>query len=288
MAEPITVMIPTWRRTARLLDTLEKIRACRPEPAATWIHVDAGDSETESAVKSRYGKAVGVVSSPVTVGPGGGRQRLLPEVQTPFFASFDDDSWPLNGDFFGRAAALMKAQPKTAVLSAIVCMPTEANPPTLQVDVSVSCYAGGAHVGRTKAFQSIVGYVPLRYAYGMEEADVALQLMDKGWDLKENGILKVWHDSALEHHADAGLNAAQIANTALRAFLRYPASWWPRGILQVANRVRYALSVGRWRGTAAGIASIPGHCWKYRQYRAPVTAATLTKAVALGSGRRES
>lgn len=288
MAEPITVMIPTWRRAARLLDTLEKIRACRPEPAATWIHVDAGDSETESAVKSRYGKAVGVVSSPVTVGPGGGRQRLLQEVQTPFFASFDDDSWPLDGDFFGRAVALMKARPPTAVLAAHVSMPGQPDPEASEEEIPVSCYEGCGHVGRTEAFQGVGGYVPLRYGYGMEEADVALQLMDKGWDLKKNGKLRVRHDSYLEHHADAGLNAAQIANTALRAFLRYPASWWPRGILQVANRVRYALSVGRWRGTAAGIASIPGHCWKYRQYRAPVTAATLTKAVALGSGRRES
>jgi GT2 family glycosyltransferase len=286
MEAQVTAIIPTFRRTAQLLATLERILACDPKPSALLVHVDAGDEDTAPAVRARFAEQVGILESKSPIGPGGGRQRLIGEVRTLLFASFDDDSWPVDSDYFARGEKLMAKEPQTAVLTGVTTLTGESPPPSRNECRPAACFEGCGHFGRAVAFGKVSGYVPLRHAYGMEEADVALQLMDAGWQINRHDSLRVWHDTALTHHASAEINAAQIANTALKVFLRYPASWWPRGILQVINRIKYTLVVGRWRGAARGISSIPVHCWKYRRYRAKVMAETLAQAAALGQADR--
>jgi GT2 family glycosyltransferase len=117
----------------------------------------------------------------------------------------------------------------------------------------------------------------------MEEADVSLQLLDKGWHILNVPDLWVYHDTGMEHHASAPVNAAQITNTALLAFLRYPIALWPLGILQTLNRVKYAISMRRFRGIAKGLWGIPFACWKYRAARKPVKAETIHLARKLRS-----
>lgn len=123
----------------------------------------------------------------------------------------------------------------------------------------------------------------MRHAYGMEEADVALQLLDRVWEILNVPDLWVYHDTGMEHHASAPVNAAQITNTALLAFLRYPINLRPFGILQTINRVKYAISVGRFRGIAKGLRDIPFACWKYRSARKSVKAETIQLARKLRS-----
>jgi GT2 family glycosyltransferase len=115
----------------------------------------------------------------------------------------------------------------------------------------------------------------------MEEADVSLQLLEKGWQILNVPDLWVYHDTGMGHHASSQVNAAQITNTALLAFLRYPVSYWPLGILQAINRVKYAISVGRYSGVLKGLWDIPWACWKYRNERQPVRRETIKLARAM-------
>ena len=55
-------------------------------------------------------------SSESTQGPGGGRNRLIGAATSPLIASFDDDSWPLDRDYFRLAAELFQAHPRAAVV----------------------------------------------------------------------------------------------------------------------------------------------------------------------------
>jgi GT2 family glycosyltransferase len=149
---------------------------------------------------------------------------------------------------------------------------------------SIACYQNGACVIRREAFLATRGHLPLRHAYGMEEADVALQLLDAGWEILSTPALRVYHDTGLEHHASEAVNAAHIRNTALLAYLRYPVRYWPLGMLQVLNRARYAARMGRWRGIAKGFGQIPVALWKYRRERKPVRAATIALSRRLARG----
>ncbi len=112
----------------------------------------------------------------------------------------------------------------------------------------------------------------------MPVSSEALQLLDSGWSILRVPKLRVFHDSDLNHHASAEVNASHITNAALLAFLRYPISYWPLGIAQVINRIRYALSVGRRRGLLMGLFSIPTMTRRYWQARKPVRRATISRS----------
>ena len=85
-----------------------------------------------------------------------------------------------------------------------------------------------------------------------------------------SSLLRVFHDSELQHHVSPAINAAHITNTVLLAYLRYPVRYWPLGALQVFPRVRYALKMGRRRGILKGLLAIPFTIGKYRGLRQPV------------------
>lgn len=272
------MVIPTWRRPEQLGQVLELLLNCTPPPDEILVHVDAGDTETVPMLEARFKHQVTWHRSLVRQGPGGGRNLLIQQARFPLVASFDDDSWPLDQDFFQTAAELMRRHPKAAVLSGQVTMRGQVAAEITDAIAEVSCYESGACVIRREAFLQTGMYLPLRYAYGMEEADVALQLLDAGWAILKTHKLRVYHDSDLNHHAGPAINAAHITNTALLTFLRYPISSWPLGAAQVANRIRFALRVGRRRGVLAGVLGIPGVIRRHWQARKPVRIATIKRS----------
>jgi GT2 family glycosyltransferase len=278
-----SVIIPTYRRNNQLAVALQRLFACNPAPAEVLVHVDAGDQETPEILERNFPTKVKWVCASSTRGPGGGRNVLMEMANTPWVVSFDDDSWPENPDFFERLGKMIAVSPNAGVLAFPINVRGQ-KPAHWPAEIQqASCFENCGCAIRREAFLQTDGFLPLRHAYGMEEADVSLQLLDKGWQILNLPDLWVHHDTGMEHHASAPVNAAQIANTALLAFLRYPINLWPLGILQTINRVKYAISVRRFRGIAKGLLDIPFACWKYRASRKPVKAETIRLARKLRS-----
>ncbi|MBD2150286.1 glycosyltransferase family 2 protein [Pseudanabaena sp. FACHB-1277] len=284
----ISVVIPTYKRLKVLQLCLEKILTSNPLPSEIVIHIDFGDQETKNFLVQKQYSLVRWITSETTQGPGGGRNKLIREAKYPIIASFDDDSWPISPDYFQVALDTFAKYPKAAVISAqeIRRNSRQLNQSKSDRIQEVSCFQNCACLIRKEAFMQTSGYIPLRYAYGMEEADVALQILDKGWQIIEVLDLQVFHDTELEHHASPEINAAHIANTALLAYLRYPAKYIILGILQVLNRLRYTLSQGRWDGILKGILLIPNLLYKYRSQRKPVTPQTMQLSRKLAKSSR--
>ena len=116
---------------------------------------------------------------------------------------------------------------------------------------------------------------PVRPACGIDEADLALQMVDRGFSIVQIGDLRVRHATNRAHQAKASVTAAHISNTALLAFLRYPIGLWPLGLAQTANRVLWSLRNRRSAGVWQGIVQIPGHLWRYRSNRTTVAAKSV-------------
>lgn len=272
----IAAVIPTWRRQEALTRALERILGCRPAPREVLVHVDAGDEDTEQTVAPLFGDKVRWYRSASPQGPGGGRNLLFREARSPLIASFDDDSWPMLEDYFAVAAEIMTMHPQVAVLGGEVVSPgcePRGRDGRVRPVASFQC---GACIIRRESFVGTHGFLPLRYAYGMEETDLALQLLDAGWEIIYSPSLRVYHDSRPVHHASSAVNASHICNTALLAYLRYPISYWPLGLLQVANRVHYAIKARRYRGILRGLCQIPSTAWKFRYERRPVRPGTVS------------
>ena len=258
----VTVGIPTYRRPELLLETLDKLAACQPKPAEIILHVDGNDETSLQALQSSpHADSVRVLVSPQNVGPGGGRNKILAAATCAIVASLDDDSYPLDGDYFARLVDLFERLPRAAVIGTQIFHLDETvlpeGPGLRRVADFVNC--GCAY--RREAFLETRGYVCLPLAYGMEEVDVALQLHWRGWEIYESDRLRVLHNTYRTHHNVPKVTAASIGNQFLLAYLRYPLQLWGLGLAQGLNRARWLFDRGRRDGLGWGLTLAPQLIW---------------------------
>jgi len=270
----LSVIIPTYRRPRNLLYTLREILRCDPAPREILVHVDSGDAETAGVVASVF-PAVRLFTSSVKRGPGGARNRLVEECTNPLVVSLDDDSFPIDEDFFAAVERAFKAHPEAGVLAMAIIHDGEPVVPRGPDCRDVGDFVGCGCAYRREAFLQTSGYVPLAIAYGMEEADLALQLLDEGWSIVEVDDLRVRHATDRAHQSSRKIVAAHVSNTALLAFLRYPPRMVLYGIAQVANRVLYSVRRGHIVGALWGLLQIPSTILQNWSMRRPVSLPTI-------------
>lgn len=277
---PVSVILPTFRRPTRTLETLAAVLACAPPPAEVIVHVDAGDAETAIAIRGRF-PAVRVLLADTPQGPGGGRNRLLQAAEHEIVVSLDDDSFPVDTDFFTAVGAAFAARPQAGILAMQIIHDHEPmihrSPGASEVADFVGC--GCAY--RRSAFLATQGYLPLHPAYGMEEADLALQIVDAGWRIVHINDLRVRHATDRSHQAKPEVVAAHLSNTLLLAYLRYPLRYALLGLAQYLNRMRYSLVRGQVRGVLWGLVQTPTQLRRHGALRRPVKANTIVLLRAL-------
>ncbi len=148
----ISVVIPTYNRVETLKICLEKILSCSPLPSEIIIHIDAGDNNTHVMLEEKNFPLTSWITSEKTQGPGGGRNKLIKEARFPLVASFDDDSCPIDPNYFQIAAQLFAAHPQAAVLSAQEIRPNTTPKDSNTTIKSISCFQNCACLIRREAF----------------------------------------------------------------------------------------------------------------------------------------
>lgn len=265
----ISVVIPTWRRTDQLIKTLTRINECTPPPAELLIHVDSGDTETANIVRNRFPE-VKIFESATRQGPGGGRNILIRAAENEIVASFDDDSYPIDKDYFSRLVSIFDNYPDASAVASVIVHRNEPVPDATRKISTATAFVNCGSAICKQDFIETGGYVVLPLSYGMEETDLALRLMASGKKIYFCPWLRTFHDTDLTHHASPEINAAAIANIALLAFLRYPLVYLPYGVLQVLNRVIWCVKAGRFKGIFSGLTGIPCYLWRFKNTRSPI------------------
>src|SRR5829696_5478485 len=105
--QKISAIVTAYERIEQTLATLRVIQSCVPAPDELLVHVDANQMTCENAIREAF-PSVRVLRSKEQVGPGGGRNRLVEAAQSEFVASFDDDSYPIDSDYFARALRIFE------------------------------------------------------------------------------------------------------------------------------------------------------------------------------------
>lgn len=285
----LSAVIPTWRRPDQLLNTLTHISDCIPPPAEILIHVDSGDNETANLIRKRF-PDVKIHESGIRQGPGGGRNILVHAAENEIIASFDDDSYPIDNDYFSRLALIFDAYPDASVVASAIVHKNESVPDAVKTICTASGFVNCGSAIRKKDFVEVGDYVVLPLSYGIEETDIALRLMAHGKKIYYSPWLRVFHDTDLNRHASPEINAAAIANIALLAFLRYPFVYLPLGLLQVLNRVIWCVKAGRFKGILSGLYCIPCYLWKFRNIRSPISLnifRNVLRTIRIGYGKQE-
>ncbi|HJS25450.1 MAG TPA: glycosyltransferase [Pyrinomonadaceae bacterium] len=276
----ISAIVTAYKRIEQTLATLRVIQSCTPAPEEILVHVDANQVECENAIRNAF-PDVRIIRSDDQVGPGGGRNKLMNAARFEFVASFDDDSYPIDSDYFERAVKLFEQFPDASVIGAGVCLLGESIALDTRSAQWTADFVGGTCIYRRQAFVDAGGYVPLPVAYGMEEVDLALRLHSRGGKILTTSWLRVFHNTDLRHHAEPEVTAGSIANLALLAYLRYPVSLWGIGAGQCANRLLWLLRHGRYRGILKGITMIPAHLRAHHRYRLPLSKRAVRSYLAL-------
>lgn len=276
----ISAIVTAYERIEQTLATLRVIQSCVPAPDEILVHVDANKIECEKAVREAF-PDVRVLRSEKQLGPGGGRNRLVNAARFELIASFDDDSYPIDSDYFKRALQMFEKFPEASLICAALYHTGESIGLDERSAQWTADFSGGACIFRRKAFLDAGGYVPLPVAYGMEEVDLAIRLHSQGGKILTTPWLRVFHNTDLRRHGDPRITAGSIANLALLAYLRYPVSLWAIGLGQCANRLLWLLKNGRRRGIVKGVTMIPGHVWENHRYRDPVSKQVVRSYLAL-------
>jgi len=276
----ISAIVTAYERIDQSLATLRVIQSCVPKPDEILVHVDANQVKCEQAIRIAF-PDVRILRSTDQVGPGGSRNKLLKAAQFEFVASFDDDSYPIDSDYFDRALTLFERCPDASVICAALYHTGESIGLDDRRAQWTADFSGGACIFRRSAFLEAGGYVPLPIAYGMEEVDLAIRLHSRGGRILSTPWLRVFHNTDLKRHGDPRVTAGSIANLALLAYLRYPVSLWVVGAGQCANRLLWLLRNGRRRGIWKGVTMIPAHLWANHRYRLPVNKKAVRSYLAL-------
>ncbi|HUQ86225.1 MAG TPA: glycosyltransferase [Vicinamibacterales bacterium] len=269
MTAPITAIVTGYRRPDELITTLRVLHACEPAPAEILVHIDDASRDTAVFVTREFPELTVIVSDR-RVGPGGGRNRMVAAARHSIVASFDDDSYPIDRDYFARIEQTFEQFPDAWVVDARVFHLSQAIEPDTTASRWVADFSGGGCAYRRERYLQTGGYVPLPTAYGMEEVDFGLRLHALGGRVLRSGRLRVFHNTDLSHHSDPAITSASIVNVALLTYLRYPMSMWAVGVAQCANRIQWLLRHGRRRGVWRGLVAIPSAIAEHRRERDPL------------------
>ena len=279
----VTAVVPAFNRIGKCIETLSKIYNCVPRPAEVIVHVDADRHEYAKEIKSVFPETK-MLGSVNRVGPGGSRNKMIEAASYNLVASFDDDSYPLDCDYFQKVVQVADALTDASIISAALYHPGEEIEPPTSAIVRVGDFPGCACIYRRDHFKEFGGYLPIAVPYGIEEVDLALRYCSRGAVIYRADCLRVFHDNDRSEHADAGITAASIVNIALLAFLRYPVVCWPIGMWQVMRRLVWLIKVGRFAGIFQGVTRIPLELLKFRRSRTALPTLAILSYLRLRRG----
>ncbi|MGY1730389.1 glycosyltransferase [Geodermatophilus sp. SYSU D01045] len=196
-----------------------------------------------------------------------------------FVAFADDDSWWAPGDL-ARAAEVMRAHPRLAVLNARVLVGPEERLDPLCEELAVSPLGTPAHLPgprllgfiacaamvRTEAFLSVGGFDPVVRFPGEEER-LSLDLAAAGWDIAYVDSVTVHHHPSTRRSDPAGRRTAIWRSRLLTAVMRLP-------LRDVVRTVVTALRTGapERRGLRRALPDLPAAVRRRRRLPAHVLA----------------
>jgi GT2 family glycosyltransferase len=221
----------------------EELLASLPRHEAPVVLVDNASSDgSVDAVRSALPE-VTVLPLDENVGSYA-RTMGVQRAGTPFVAFADDDSWWAPGDL-ARAAAIMRAHPRLAVLNARilvgpqeqldpVCPEMAASPLGTPADLPGPALLGFVACGamvRTEPFLQVGGFDRIVRFPGEEER-LALDLAAAGWGMAYVDGVTVHHHPSPRRHAPEQRQAAIWRSRVLTALMRRPAPEIARVVLQ--------------------------------------------------------
>ncbi|HZO93745.1 MAG TPA: glycosyltransferase [Candidatus Baltobacteraceae bacterium] len=265
-----TVVIATYNRRRVLAGTLRKLTALPEAPSI--VVVDNGSRDGTARTVAREFPEVLLLRLPRNVGAAG-RTVGARAAKTRYVAFCDDDCWWEPGAI-AHASALLDAHPGVAVLNARVVVNGAVDEACALMERStlpkrtacpgraIGQFMAGASIVRRDAFLEAGGYDE-RYLIGAEESLLAVDLLERGWEL-------IYADELVLHHAPSPV--ARATDVRRRLVMRNRLwTMWLRRSPRAVRRATFALACDALHDPVARAAlagALRGLPWIVRERRA--------------------
>ena len=240
-------MITTRNRCEELQRTLEKLFDLQPPADEVIICADGCTDGTPAMVRQQFPSCI-LLENEFARGSVFSRDRLLRAASGDIVASFDDDSYPLEKDFFARVEQLFAEHDDAAVISfpevrdeeeAAHANKTASSPPHL-----VSAYANCAAAVRRDVYLRSQGF-PFFFTHMYEEPDYALQCYSLGYVVRFEPSLRVRHRVSSAQRKPIRRHHLNARNELYSVFMRCP---FPQliavALFRIWRQFRYACNEG--------------------------------------------
>jgi GT2 family glycosyltransferase len=127
-------------------------------------------------------------------GPMVGRNQMMLESDADIFIGLDDDSQFMDPDVIEKAEEIFTASPKIGALYFEVLMEGDEKRKKRTPPRQVRTFVGCGCALRIRAVKEVGGYEKLPGLFYGEESDLALRLLDRGWETWKVPGYHVWHD----------------------------------------------------------------------------------------------
>jgi glycosyltransferase involved in cell wall biosynthesis len=243
------VMITTRNRRDELRITLSRLLELQPQPDEILICADGCTDGTGDMIRREFPTCT-LIENESPRGSVFSRDRLLRASRSDLVASFDDDSYPVDRDFFSRAKHLFEKRSEVAVLSFPEIRDdgsfANSTKTTSSPSHLVSAYANCAAVMRREVYLQSGGF-PTFFGHMYEEPDFALQCYGLGKIVSFEPTLSVRHHVSERQREPIKRHHLNARNELWSVWLRCPWPWLPLvSIFRMWRQFRYACSEG-WR-----------------------------------------
>jgi glycosyltransferase involved in cell wall biosynthesis len=242
----ISVMITTRNRRDDLHRTLTRLLKMNPLPDEILVCVDGCSDDTLDMLETAFPE-VKVQNHLVGQGSVVSRDQMLHNIRGDWVLSLDDDSYPLDDDFFQRVLEIYTSHPESAVITFPELRNAGYDLRSRVPDSPghyVSAYPNCAALMKKDFYLKQTGF-PVHFFHAYEEPDYALQCYAAG--------SSVWFEPSLviRHHF-SGKNRNNIKNHHLHArnelwsvWMRCPLMQLPIvSIFRIWRQFRFAMTKG--------------------------------------------
>ena len=223
-SKPLTsICIPTYNRAEILAETLGHLeRLDRRDEIEVLVYDDGSDRDLQAELGSRYPN-VSFVRSEENRGQCYGRNVLLGRARSEILIGLDDDSWFEQPDAITRILDAFSQHPSAGLLNFRItwadgrCCPPRQTDVPYPTDSFIGC---GYAIRKSVAEQT--GYYEDTLFRGGEERDLAIRVLDDGYEILQVSSIGVYHLETWVARDEEAIHAYVFRNELLTSVLRYP------------------------------------------------------------------
>lgn len=206
------------------------------------------------------------------------RNQIIFSSPEDYYVSLDDDAWFLRGDEVAIAVDLFESRPDVAAVAFDIVSPDRPQARSRGANLFVSSFIGCGHVLRLSTVKSLGGYTEFPGAYGVEEKDLCLRLIDAGYAIVELSGVEVWHDKTMTARDIAWQHTSGVCNDLAFTVGRVPLLiLFPMFGYKLWVHAIFAIRHGLIRPFLKGLLNFGRAGWTVWSRRRPVRMASLAR-----------